>query len=38
LRVFDIVLDEDDKAAIQRVQARGNDLSVSIGDCGDEYR
>lgn len=34
LCVCKIVLDE---IAIQRVLKRGNDLSVSIGDCGDEY-
>ena len=38
LRVFDLTLTADDRAAIDAVLARSNDLFRSIGDCGDEYR
>jgi aryl-alcohol dehydrogenase-like predicted oxidoreductase len=37
-RVFRLMLDEDDHAAIDSVSARANDLFAIIGDCGDEYR
>ncbi len=37
-RVFDLVLDADDVAAIEEVTGRGRDLLEYIGDCGDEYR
>ncbi len=38
MRVFDLTLSDDDRAAIAAVQARANDLLRVIGDCGDEYR
>jgi aryl-alcohol dehydrogenase-like predicted oxidoreductase len=38
LRAFDIALDGDDLAAIERVLSRARDLMQVIGDCGDEYR
>ena len=38
LRAFDIALDGDDLAAIERVLSRARDLMRVIGDCGDEYR
>jgi aryl-alcohol dehydrogenase-like predicted oxidoreductase len=37
-RVFDVALDADDQAAIDRVLAKSRDLMQVIGDCGDEYR
>ena len=37
-RVFDFVLDADDKSAIEAVTKHGRDLMQVIGDCGDEYR
>lgn len=37
-RVFDVVLDPDDLAAIEPVLAKSRDLMRVIGDCGDEYR
>jgi aryl-alcohol dehydrogenase-like predicted oxidoreductase len=37
-RVFEISLDADDFAAVERVLARSHDLMQLIGDCGDEYR
>jgi hypothetical protein len=36
--MFDLTLTADDRAAIDAVLARSNDLFRSIGDCGDEYR
>lgn len=38
MRVFDLTLSDDERAAIADVQSRGNDLLRVIGDCGDEYR
>jgi aryl-alcohol dehydrogenase-like predicted oxidoreductase len=38
LRVFDLELDDDDRARIDAVLARSHDLYRIIGDCGDEYR
>ena len=37
-RVFDISLSEEERAEIQAVTSKGNDLLAVIGDCGDEYR
>jgi aryl-alcohol dehydrogenase-like predicted oxidoreductase len=37
-RVFGLVLDDADLAAIDAVCARARDLYALIGDCGDEYR
>jgi aryl-alcohol dehydrogenase-like predicted oxidoreductase len=37
-RVFELSLDEDDRAAIDRVSSKSRDLFEVIGDCGDEYR
>jgi aryl-alcohol dehydrogenase-like predicted oxidoreductase len=37
-KVFSFELSGDDMRAIAAVQARGNRLLESIGDCGDEYR
>lgn len=37
-RVFDFLLDAADRAAIEAVLAKSNDLMQVIGDCGDEYR
>ena len=37
-RVFDIALDAEDEAALAPVLAKGRDLMLAIGDCGDEYR
>jgi len=37
-RVFDVVLDAEDEAALAPVLAKGRDLMMAIGDCGDEYR
>jgi aryl-alcohol dehydrogenase-like predicted oxidoreductase len=37
-RIFDLVLDADDLAALEPVLAKGRDLMRVIGDCGDEYR
>lgn len=37
-RVFDLVPDDDDVAALEPALARGRDLLRVIGDCGDEYR
>jgi aryl-alcohol dehydrogenase-like predicted oxidoreductase len=38
VRLFDLVLDAEDRAALDAMLARSNDLFRSIGDCGDEYR
>jgi aryl-alcohol dehydrogenase-like predicted oxidoreductase len=37
-RVFDLALDEDDRAALEPVFGKSRDLMRVIGDCGDEYR
>ena len=37
-RVFDVALDAEDEAALAPVLAKGRDLMLAIGDCGDEYR
>lgn len=37
-RVFDLALDDSDRAAIAPVLAKSRDLMRMIGDCGDEYR
>ena len=37
-RLFDLVLDADDRATIDAVLAKSRDLMQVIGDCGDEYR
>lgn len=37
-RVFDLVLDADDRRQIEAVTGQGRDLLRVIGDCGDEYR
>jgi len=37
-RVFALTLDDEDRALIASVTARGADLFHLIGDCGDEYR
>jgi aryl-alcohol dehydrogenase-like predicted oxidoreductase len=37
-RALDLVLTDDDRADIEAVLSRGNDLMEVIGDCGDEYR
>ncbi|MGA8759906.1 MAG: aldo/keto reductase [Stellaceae bacterium] len=37
-RTFDLKLDTDDHAAIERVLANSHDLMQVIGDCGAEYR
>ena len=37
-RVFDIALDAEDAAALAPILAKGRDLMLAIGDCGDEYR
>ncbi len=37
-RVFDLALDDEDRARIGAITARGRDLLRVIGDCGDEYR
>jgi aryl-alcohol dehydrogenase-like predicted oxidoreductase len=37
-RAFDIALDAEDDAALAPVLAKGRDLMLAIGDCGDEYR
>jgi aryl-alcohol dehydrogenase-like predicted oxidoreductase len=37
-RVFELVLDEQDRGRIQAVLAQSRDLYSLIGDCGDEYR
>ena len=37
-RVFDLVLDDEDRDRIQAVLAEARDLFSLIGDCGDEYR
>ncbi|HJU20839.1 MAG TPA: aldo/keto reductase [Stellaceae bacterium] len=37
-RVFDLALDDEDRAAIEMVLAQSRDLMQVIGDCGDEYR
>jgi aryl-alcohol dehydrogenase-like predicted oxidoreductase len=38
LRVFDLRLDDDDRARIDGALAGAKDLFRVIGDCGDEYR
>ena len=35
---FDVALDAEDEAALAPVLAKGRDLLLAIGDCGDEYR
>jgi aryl-alcohol dehydrogenase-like predicted oxidoreductase len=35
---FEIGLDDEDATALDPVLARGRDLMLAIGDCGDEYR
>jgi aryl-alcohol dehydrogenase-like predicted oxidoreductase len=35
---FNIALDSEDAAALAPVLAKGRDLMLAIGDCGDEYR
>ena len=37
-RVFNLRLDDSDRAAIAAVQAKGRDLMYVFGDCGGEYR
>ncbi len=37
-RVFDLVLDDEDRGHIQAVLDQSRDLFSLIGDCGDEYR
>jgi aryl-alcohol dehydrogenase-like predicted oxidoreductase len=37
-RVFEFSLNEEDRAAIDRVSAKSRNLFEAIGDCGDEYR
>ena len=37
-RAFDVALDAEDEAALAPVLAKGRDLMLAIGDCGDEYR
>lgn len=37
-RVFNLRLDDSDRAAIAAVQAKGRDLMNVFGDCGGEYR
>jgi len=37
-RVFDLVLDAEDRAQIEAISAQANNLYTIIGDCGDEYR
>lgn len=37
-RVFDLTLDDEDRAQIEAVLGRSSDLYGIIGDCGDEYR
>jgi aryl-alcohol dehydrogenase-like predicted oxidoreductase len=37
-RAFEFSLDEEDRAAIERVTSKSRDLFAAIGDCGAEYR
>lgn len=37
-RVFDLVLDDEDRSCIGSVLEQSRDLFSLIGDCGDEYR
>ena len=37
-KIFNLQLDEEDKALINEVSEKGRDLLKVIGDCGDEYR
>jgi aryl-alcohol dehydrogenase-like predicted oxidoreductase len=37
-RAFNLALDSEDDAALAPILARGRDLMLAIGDCGDEYR
>jgi aryl-alcohol dehydrogenase-like predicted oxidoreductase len=37
-RVFDVALDAEDEATLAPVLAKGRDLMLAVGDCGDEYR
>lgn len=37
-RVFDLSLDDEDRAHIETVSGQSRDLMRVIGDCGDEYR
>jgi len=37
-RVFDLTLDGEDRAQVQAVLDKSQDLYRAIGDCGDEYR
>ena len=37
-RAFDVALDAEDEATLAPVLAKGRDLMLAIGDCGDEYR
>ena len=37
-KIFSLVLDDKDKAAIAAIQSRSNSLMKSFGDCGGEYR
>jgi aryl-alcohol dehydrogenase-like predicted oxidoreductase len=37
-RVFDLVLDDEDRGRMQTVLEQSRDLFSLIGDCGDEYR
>jgi len=38
LKVFDVKLDDADRAKIDSYAQRSRDLYKIIGDCGDEYR
>jgi aryl-alcohol dehydrogenase-like predicted oxidoreductase len=38
LQVFNLTLDDEDRARIAEVLADSRDLFQAIGDCGDEYR
>jgi aryl-alcohol dehydrogenase-like predicted oxidoreductase len=37
-RIFDLTLDDEDRALLDDVSRSGSDLMDVIGDCGDEYR
>jgi aryl-alcohol dehydrogenase-like predicted oxidoreductase len=37
-RAFEVAFDAEDEATLAPVLAKGRDLMLAVGDCGDEYR
>jgi aryl-alcohol dehydrogenase-like predicted oxidoreductase len=37
-RAFEVAFDAEDETTLAPVLAKGRDLMLAVGDCGDEYR